>query len=229
MLKYIVNSRFKRISIKVNIFNEIEVRVPAESALPKAEKFVEDNSEWISKLVNKNSKKLEKLNDYKFDFKDGDMLILFDEEVYRIEVIESSKAKYKLNDEDEVISVYCSNKKDLKRILVKFYRDKAREIFEERAAYFAGKLGVKFEKVFIKDQSSRWGSCSSAKNLNFNFRLLLAPERVLDYLVIHEVCHLREMNHSSRFWDLVESLMPDYKLQDLWLKENGFLLKYFLR
>ena len=73
----------------------------------------------------------------------------------------------------------------------------------------------------VRDQRSRWGSCSSKHNLNFNWKLILAPPQALDYVVVHELCHLHEFNHSLRFWRLVESQMPDYEAWKKWLKIHG--------
>jgi predicted metal-dependent hydrolase len=82
-------------------------------------------------------------------------------------------------------------------------------------------LGVEVKRVQIRDQSTRWGSCSTLGNLSFNWRLALAPFEVLDYIVVHELCHLREQNHSSRFWRLVESRRPGFRAQRDWLWEYG--------
>ena len=109
--------------------------------------------------------------------------------------------------------------------LEKRYREAAKEHFPKRAAYYAYLLGVSYDRIRIAGQKTRWGSCSSNKTLSFNWKLMLAPPKVLDYVVVHEICHLREMNHSPRFWALVESLMPDYKQQRKWLKENGHTLE----
>lgn len=109
--------------------------------------------------------------------------------------------------------------------LEKRYREAAKEYFPQRAAYYAYLLGVSYDRIRIAGQKTRWGSCSSNKTLSFNWKLMLAPPKVLDYVVVHEICHLREMNHSPRFWALVESLMPDYKQQRKWLKENGHTLE----
>lgn len=78
-----------------------------------------------------------------------------------------------------------------------------------------------FGGITVRDQKTRWGSCSARGNLNFNWRLILAPEPVLDYVVIHELAHRKEMNHSKQFWDIVEAMMPDYRTQRQWLKEHG--------
>lgn len=101
------------------------------------------------------------------------------------------------------------------------YRNAAREYFPKRVSHYAHMLGVTYGKMSIRDQKTRWGSCSSEGNLSFNWRLILAPPDVLDYVVIHELCHRKEMNHSKEFWALVESLMPHYKECRKWLKKNG--------
>lgn len=91
----------------------------------------------------------------------------------------------------------------------------------ERLAYYAPRLGVEFGRVAIRDQRSRWGSCSAKRNLNFNWKLIMAPPEALDYVVVHELCHLIEFNHSPRFWRLVEGQMPEYESWKRWLKDHG--------
>ena len=96
----------------------------------------------------------------------------------------------------------------------------ARE-FPPRVAVWAGRLGVTYGRITVRAQHSRWGSCSSRGNLNFNCLLMLCPEEVRDYVIVHELCHRREMNHSPRFWALVGSVLPDYESRRAWLKKNG--------
>lgn len=91
----------------------------------------------------------------------------------------------------------------------------------ERLAHYAPEIGVQFGRVAIRDQKSRWGSCSAKQNLNFNWKLIMAPPEALDYVVIHELCHLIEFNHSRRFWQLVEAQMPEYEAWKKWLKQHG--------
>lgn len=114
-----------------------------------------------------------------------------------------------------------------KEQLEKWYRKEAAAVFGEKAEEFAQALSVSFQDIRIKDQKSRWGSCSSKRNMNFNWRLLMAPEPVCDYVIIHELCHLIHMNHSPDFWNLVESVCPDYRQYKKWLKENGKQLYLF--
>ena len=99
--------------------------------------------------------------------------------------------------------------------------DQAVKIIPEKVRYFAGKIGVDYGRITIRNQKTRWGSCSGKGNLNFNCLLMLTPDEVQDYVVIHELCHRKEMNHSPKFWAEVAKFMPDYKQKRKWLKENG--------
>ena len=110
------------------------------------------------------------------------------------------------------------------RRLLDWLKREARKKIDERVAEHSARLGVRQKRITIRDTSSRWGSCSSARSLSFSWRLVLAPPHVLDYVVAHEVAHLRELNHRPRFWRLVELLVPDVEKSQAWLSENGALL-----
>ena len=99
--------------------------------------------------------------------------------------------------------------------------DEAVEVLPGKAQYYAPIVGTAYGRVTIRNQRTRWGSCSSKGNLNFNCLLMLAPEEVQDYVVVHELCHRLEMNHSPRFWKEVERVLPDYRTAKQWLKEHG--------
>ena len=103
-------------------------------------------------------------------------------------------------------------------------RERAKSVLAQRTAYFARQVGVTYGRITVRDQKTRWGSCSQTGNLNFNFRLILAPSEVLDYVVVHELCHRRQMNHSTQFWQEVAQVLPDYRKRKAWLTENGWRL-----
>lgn len=105
--------------------------------------------------------------------------------------------------------------------LEKKYKKAAKQYIYERVEYYLPLIGGSYRSIRIGDQKTRWGSCSSNGTLSFSWRLMLAPPRVLDYVVIHEICHLTHMNHSAQFWALVEAFDPDYKEHRRWLRENG--------
>ena len=99
--------------------------------------------------------------------------------------------------------------------------DKALNIIPEKVKHYANIMGVSYNRITIRNQKTRWGSCSVKRNLNFNCLLMLVPNEVQNYVVVHELCHLKEMNHSVRFWAEVEKVMPKYREYKKWLKENG--------
>ena len=104
---------------------------------------------------------------------------------------------------------------------IKLLTTRAKRIIPQRVRYYANIMGVEYGRITIRMQKSRWGSCSSKGNLNFNCLLMRTPEEIIDYVVVHELCHLKEMNHSPRFWEEVEKIFPDYKERRKWLKEHG--------
>lgn len=115
-------------------------------------------------------------------------------------------------------------KDKINAVLNEWYRTMCREIVEEKLQYYSCKIRVNYNNFRIKDQKTRWGSCSSKKNLNFNWRIILAPEWVMDYIIIHELCHIIHMDHSKNFWTEVAKFMPNYKEAIQWLKLNGHKL-----
>ena len=132
-----------------------------------------------------------------------------------IEKIREQEANKKEIQGESVKSEYLTNEE------IKKLADKALQHIPKRVSYFAKQIGVTYGKITIRNQKTRWGSCSSKGNLNFNCLLMLTPPEVIDYVVVHELCHRKEMNHSGAFWAEVEKVLPDYKEQVKWLKENG--------
>lgn len=130
---------------------------------------------------------------------------------------------------DDKIIVHTSetNGSTHREVLEKYLRKEAKSAIIHCADRFCNQLGIEYKRISVKDQKSRWGSCSSKKNLNFNWRLVLAPNEVMEYVVAHEVAHLKHMNHSQSFWSCVEELYPSYKSSVRWLKENGMKLHMY--
>lgn len=135
-----------------------------------------------------------------------------------IEKIREQEAKKKEIQGESVESEYLTNEE------IKKLADKALQHIPKRVSYFAKQIGVTYGKITIRNQKTRWGSCSSKGNLNFNCQLMLAPPEIIDYVVVHELCHRKEMNHSKNFWREVEKILPDYKKSVLWLKNEGSMI-----
>ena len=139
-----------------------------------------------------------------------------------IERFLSEKDNWIRTKQQEIMEAYENKKSGLLTEAQKLkMKGLAKEVFAAKTAHFARIMGVTYGRITIREQKTRWGSCSLAGNLNFNWKLLLAPDEVVDYVVIHELAHRREMNHSSRFYAVVAEIMPDYKVWQRWLKVNG--------
>lgn len=113
------------------------------------------------------------------------------------------------------------SKKIIREAIVQWYRYQARKIICERVDFYQSYINEEIGMIRIKEQKTRWGSCSSKHNLNFNWKCIMAPIEMVDYIVVHELCHLKQMNHSKAFWSEVEKILPDYKIRDKWWKEHG--------
>jgi len=102
-----------------------------------------------------------------------------------------------------------------------YFTEKGLERFAKRAAFFAPKVGVKFSAIKVRDMGFRWASCSAKGVLNFHWKCMMAPPKIIDYIVVHELCHLREANHNDVFWNEVDKILPDYRQRKDWLRMHG--------
>ncbi len=111
-----------------------------------------------------------------------------------------------------------------RELFVRWYKERAREIFHERVRYYSRQLGLWPKKIRITSARSRYGSCSPDNSLSFTFRLVMAPYPMIDYVIVHELAHIKIKNHSRTFWNFMEEIMPDYKNRRKWLKDNSVML-----
>jgi predicted metal-dependent hydrolase len=157
--------------------------------------------------------------------------IMYGGQEYKVKLTPYSGKATQIIFRDNEFNIYINNKvteskltKEAAQHLKLWMIEKAEELIKKRTAEYSVILSVKYSNIRVKDTKTRWGSCSSKGNLNFNFRILMAPERVMDYIIIHELCHLKHMNHGKMFWETVAFYMPDYEKHKEWLKVNGRML-----
>ncbi|WP_147582185.1 M48 family metallopeptidase [Clostridium senegalense] len=129
--------------------------------------------------------------------------------------------------EEKEIILNCKDLNKTKHMIEKFYRKLALELIEERVKIHSEKLKLNYKSVKVRIQKRRWASCTYNNDLIFNWKCIMAPLDVIDYIVIHELCHTVHKNHSSEYWDYVRKTMPNYKEKELWLKDNGYNLELF--
>ncbi len=140
----------------------------------------------------------------------------------------SSRLKVELDEQRKEVRVFAPNASPrfVRRALVAWYRKQAERVFAARARLFADEMGLRVERIFVRSQRTRWGTASSQRNLGFNWRLVLAPLEIVDYVVVHELAHLREMNHSPSFWKIVGRYCPSFKEKRKWLRKNERALAF---
>jgi predicted metal-dependent hydrolase len=128
-------------------------------------------------------------------------------------------------EKDKLVVSLSPTKEKLATLEVEgWLKEQATQVINDKAQTFSKKMGIMYNRIRIRDQRSRWGSCSCRKNLNFNWRLIMAPEPVLDYVIIHELCHLKDMSHSRRFWKLVADHCPEWAEYRGWLDNHSLEL-----
>lgn len=132
------------------------------------------------------------------------------------------KSMEKIREKEELYE--AANIEPLTNEDIRKLADQALQYIPGRVKIFSKLMGVSYGRITIRNQKTRWGSCSGKGNLNFNCLLMLAPPEVIDYVVVHELCHRKEMNHSKAFWEEVEKILPEYRLYVQWLKKEGTII-----
>jgi predicted metal-dependent hydrolase len=149
--------------------------------------------------------------------------VLYKGKEYPLEVIEDGNPRpsVRLAGDRIVVTVPRATGAAVRAALEAWYRREARVMIRQAVWRLNRGLGLRYERIMIRNQRTRWGSCSSRRNLSFNIKLITAPQQVVDYVVLHELMHLKEHNHSPKFWRLVQEKCPQYKQYESWLKENA--------
>ena len=209
-----LNPRARRLIVKVNpSTGEVTVVAPSQRALNQALDFARGQTPWIVRQLARVPQQIPLVPGARVPFRGVERAILGGE----------SGRGAVWEDEDGSIRV-SGRPEHASRRLLDFLKREARKMLEIRAREFAARLGTKPRRIVVRDTASRWGSCSANKSISYSWRLILAPGFVFDYVVAHEVAHLCEMNHGSRFWQLVRSLVTDIDAPQSWLKKNGAAL-----
>lgn len=213
-----LNPRARRLIVKVHpSTGEVTVVAPSHRSLDRALDFARGETRWIARQLARVPQTVHLRVGASIPLRGRDCLIVKGETG---SVWQDEDGHIRVNGRDEHVA----------RRLLDFLKREARKTLEARAIAFAARLGTKPRRVAVRDTASRWGSCSVSRSISFSWRLILAPDFVLDYVVAHEVAHLIEMNHGVRFWRLVRSLVADIDAPQEWLKRNGVALhRYAVR
>jgi predicted metal-dependent hydrolase len=212
----IIRSKRKTLSLTINENAELVIRAPLRLPIKKIQDFINEKESWINKKQTIIENQIK-------DVTSNQNKLLYLGSLFPI-IINQNAAKGLIFSGEEFI-VNSIEPNPLSISIKKWYKKKFREIAIPRVTYFAEQHNLMVNQVRIKNQKTMWGSCSSKNNINLNYLLLMAPMKVIDYVIIHELVHTIHRNHSVDFWSSVESIMPDYKEHKLWLKANGYKLR----
>jgi hypothetical protein len=212
------SSRAKHPSIKYRN-GRFTVTIPEGSNIDP-EKVIERNIEWVRERQSDAEEFREKLPERRFE-PGAKWSVLGQRKPIVVEKRRSNRVSDSI-----FLAEHLVKQTGFRDQLEKVLREYARNVFESKADKHAESISKEHDRIFIRDQQTRWGSCSSKGNLNFNWRLVLGPERVLEYVVVHELVHLEHPNHGEKFWKRVEELMPDYREHNEWLSKNSAKLVF---
>lgn len=223
----------RRRTVQIRIVPPSAVEVAAPSGLPQREieNLLRKRAGWITTQLSRLERQA--ANPINSSLEDGAELLYLGHP-RRLAITTSAAKRPKVILEGDLLTVCLPEAPEQDKIgmlqgaLHKWYIRSSTELLAERTAYWAQEIGVRPGRISIRDQKTRWGSASTRGNVNYNWRIVMAPPETVDYLVVHELCHIKVPNHSATFWLLVSQSVPDYKKHRAWLRQHGNLLSRLL-
>ncbi len=198
---HLIRSKRRTISLMIKDDGALLVRAPERTRIEYVNKFIKEKENWIAKHQELMKAFLKKKKTYKFITDEGILLL-------------GKRVRPK--------GLELKNIDEIKL----WYKKKAAILISKRLDFFTKKFGLHYGALKITSARKRWGSCSGRNDMNFSWRLIMADKKAIDYVIVHEIAHIKHKDHSAKFWDCVESMMKDYRKYDSWLEENRFLLDF---
>ena len=214
----IIRSNRKTLSLSINENSDLVVRAPHRVSDDEIQKFISEKSAWIDKKQRLIKARLkDNLNQY------SSLQCLYLGSLYPLKI--DNSAVEPISFDGHVFTIVNVNRETISLPLKSWYKKRFIEVALPRLSYFSDKHKLKVNQVRVKEQKTLWGSCSSKNNINLNYLLIMAPMKVIDYVIVHELVHTIHKNHSAKFWQKVATILPNYKDARYWLKENGHQLR----
>jgi len=214
----IIRSNRKTLSLSFNENADLVIRAPHRVSDDEIQKFISEKSAWID---NKQRLIKAQLKDNENQHSSGQCLYLGS--LYPLKIDNSNVEPISFN--GHIFTIANVNREKISLPLKSWYKKRFIEVALPRLSYFSDKHKLKVNQVRVKEQKTLWGSCSSKNNINLNYLLIMAPMKVIDYVIVHELVHTIHKNHSAKFWQKIETIMPNYKDARYWLNENGYKLR----
>ncbi|MDO8872669.1 MAG: SprT family zinc-dependent metalloprotease [Methanoregula sp.] len=214
----IIRSRRRTIALVITPDGHLIVRAPLKAPAALINTFVKEKSGWIKKKIGEiKQRPAATVHAYE----EGETFLYLGR-VYPLHIVKSENGAIERTDR---LCVCRSLLPDIRNRLKRWYMEEARKEIHARCMWFSMMTGYNPTSIRITDARQRWGSCTHKGGLNFSWRLIQAPLEIVDYVIVHELVHLRQPDHSKKFWAKVKEMMPDYEQQREWLRENERLLR----
>ncbi|MBU0580228.1 MAG: M48 family metallopeptidase [Candidatus Margulisbacteria bacterium] len=218
IINKLIRSRRRSIALEIAPDAQLVVRAPFFTLPGQIETFIKTKSKWIlttqQKIRSRNIQFKKKL------FLSGEKFLFLGKE-FALSVVEGLRTPLTF---DNGFLLSAEYSKQAKETFIQWYKAEAYKIFNSRTVQLAAAYDLSCQKVKINSARTRWGSCTSRGNINFSWRLIMAPLNVIDYVIVHELAHLKHKNHRKHFWQMVKKICPEFKKHRNWLKNNGYLL-----
>ncbi|MBN2222920.1 MAG: M48 family metallopeptidase [Vallitaleaceae bacterium] len=219
---HVLYKKRKSFGIYIDVYGNIELRVPKDAKEEQILRLLEDKWNWI---ITKQEEMVEKSKGFKEKVYEGGETFLYLGRSYPIQIIidETLTKDHVIFQEDTLhVNLKSHEEERIKQALQRFYYQECKRIAEERIRIYQAPLKMKPRKVSISDNKATWGTCDSKHQLTFNWKLVMAPLDVIDYVVVHELCHMVHLNHDRSFWRLVGRFIPDYEEKQAWLAQSSW-------
>ncbi len=213
-------NRRKTISLHVREGGEVVIRAPYRVSKREIEEFIREKEAWI---LNKLAEEKERAKKLQKAFIPGEKFLYLGE-WYPLQIEESDGDALPLKLSFGKFILNGDHAQDARNLFVEWYKREAKEKIEGRVHYYSERFQLFPKGTRITGARSRWGSCSRDNRLSFSWRIIMAPLTIIDYVLAHELVHIREKNHSKKFWTALEAILPDYKQRRVWLRKNGHWL-----
>lgn len=214
----LIRSKRKSLGLEITPDARLIVRAPLKISLSDIKKLLLGKLSWIrEKQKIAREKHLASPSEKFSDMEE----FLYVGESYPLVILENSECPLSFNKGFQLVRDYLPS---AQKLFIEWYKKQAYSKIKERLDFYSNLSGYTYRRFAVSDAQKRWGSCSSKGNIHINWRLIMAPLNIIDYVVIHELVHLKERNHSKKFWDKVKIIRSDYKQRRKWLKENGHIL-----
>ncbi len=209
----LIRSRRRTLAIHITKDGELEVRAPLKLSVKVIEDFILKKQDWIEKQVTRvrNNAVIQKA------FTEGEEFLYLGES-YILEFSDILKSTVELHGK---LYIAPKHSHHVQKVLYSWYKKEALQVITDRVEQYSAATGLQVKAIRLSNAKQRWGSCSPKGYVNFSWRLIMAPLEIIDYVVVHELVHLKHHDHSKAFWHKVESIIPDYKSRRKWLKENS--------